>query len=302
MLVGYNITYFRKALGLTQAQLADRLGWTNVAVSAAERSWDGKRVRGFDASELVMLARALGVPMAALFLPPEDDLVDCRYVTVVGEDDENDIADMRFLLGAAMSDPRADESLPSRVYEERYVRTVHKYLEARLADAVAMRVRERVLEEELASRMRSAKRNWKTLADFKKSLDRVMSDNGLLQNLLVEMLAGTDRGQELLADIAGEEEAAEQEEVAAAAQGAEPEAHPGLSAWDEIPELVHDMMLIGARKLMDRGVRGPYVSTLENDGALTVLSATSGQSTVVHPEEAEEERAQAEKADEEVPR
>jgi hypothetical protein len=98
-----------------------------------------------------MIARAFGVPMAALFLPPEDDLVDYRYVTIVGEDEENDIADMRFLQGAAMSEPPVDEPSPTRAYEERYVRTVSKYFDTRVAEAVARRVKERILEEELAS-------------------------------------------------------------------------------------------------------------------------------------------------------
>lgn len=285
MLVGYNITYFRKALGLTQAQLADRLGWTNVAVSAAERSWDGKRVRSFAASELVMIARAFSVPIAALLLPPEDDLVDCRYVTIVGEDDERDVADMGFLLSQVMSDPPADESPSTRVYEERYVRMVRKYFDSRVAQAVAMRLKERGLEEELASRMRSAQRNRKAIADFKRSLDRVMSDNGLLQHFLVEMLAGTERGRELLGDIAAVEEAAESEGDA------------GPSAWDAVPEQVRDMMLIGARRLTDQGIPGPYVSTLQ-EGALTVLSATSGQRTVVRAEEAEAEKAAEEKTSE----
>jgi uncharacterized protein YegP (UPF0339 family)/transcriptional regulator with XRE-family HTH domain len=71
--VGYNMTWYRKAAGLTQEELGQRLGgWTKVAVSAAERSWDGKRVRKFDADELVGIARALGVPVPALFLPPHD--------------------------------------------------------------------------------------------------------------------------------------------------------------------------------------------------------------------------------------
>lgn len=71
--VGYNMSWYRKAAGLTQEELGQRMGgWTKVAVSAAERSWDGKRVRKFDADELVGIARALGVPVPALLLPPHD--------------------------------------------------------------------------------------------------------------------------------------------------------------------------------------------------------------------------------------
>ncbi len=79
-LVGYNMGEYRKAAGLTQEELGQRLGgWTKVAVSAAERSWDGKRVRKFDADELVAIARALGVPVPALFLPPENAGTAVRY-------------------------------------------------------------------------------------------------------------------------------------------------------------------------------------------------------------------------------
>ena len=71
--VGYNMTWYRKAAGLTQEELGQRLGgWSKVAVSAAERSWEGKRVRKFDADELVAIARAFGVPVPALLLPPHD--------------------------------------------------------------------------------------------------------------------------------------------------------------------------------------------------------------------------------------
>jgi len=71
--VGYNMAWYRKAAGLTQEELGQRLGgWTKVAVSAAERSWDGKRIRKFDADELVAIARAIGVPVSALLLPPHD--------------------------------------------------------------------------------------------------------------------------------------------------------------------------------------------------------------------------------------
>lgn len=71
--VGYNMAWYRKVAGLTQEELGQRLGgWTKVAVSAAERSWDGKRVRKFDADELVAIARAIGVPVPALLLPPYD--------------------------------------------------------------------------------------------------------------------------------------------------------------------------------------------------------------------------------------
>lgn len=83
--VAYNMAYFRKVAGLTQEELGQRLtGWTSkpwskAAVSAAERSWDGKRIRQFDADLIYGLARALSVPVSAFFLPPDIDGVKERY-------------------------------------------------------------------------------------------------------------------------------------------------------------------------------------------------------------------------------
>lgn len=69
--VAYNLTYFRKAVGLTQEEMGRRLGdWSAASVSAAERSWDGRRIRKFDADEIVAIADALGIPVVALLLPP----------------------------------------------------------------------------------------------------------------------------------------------------------------------------------------------------------------------------------------
>lgn len=85
--VAYNMARWRRAAGLTQEELAGRLNrglgqqvWTNASVSAAERSWDGRRVRQFDADTIASLATALGLPMSALFLPPDDDGVKQRYL------------------------------------------------------------------------------------------------------------------------------------------------------------------------------------------------------------------------------
>jgi transcriptional regulator with XRE-family HTH domain len=80
-LVAYNMNYFRKVADLTQEQLGERLGgWSGASVSAAERSWDGKRVRKFDADEVVNIALALGVPVIALLLPPADADTAVRYL------------------------------------------------------------------------------------------------------------------------------------------------------------------------------------------------------------------------------
>lgn len=85
-LIAYNMAYWRKAAGYTQEEFAQRLNrglntgqWTNASVSAAERSWDGKRIRQFDADLIFSLATSLGLPMTAFWLPPEDDGIKVRY-------------------------------------------------------------------------------------------------------------------------------------------------------------------------------------------------------------------------------
>ena len=79
-IVALNMAYFRKAADLTQEELGERIGWGKSVVSTAERSSDARRVRSFSAEDLIAISTALGVPMAALFLPPEDHGTAVRYV------------------------------------------------------------------------------------------------------------------------------------------------------------------------------------------------------------------------------
>jgi hypothetical protein len=96
-LVAYNVAYWRRSGTQTQEKLREYLSsfggisWSKAALSAAERSWDGKRVRQFDADEILALSQALGVPLSAMFLPPDDDGVKVRYVIgpAGGEEDRS---------------------------------------------------------------------------------------------------------------------------------------------------------------------------------------------------------------------
>lgn len=142
--VAYNMAYFRKVAGITQEELGRRLcGWTSkpwskAAVSAAERSWDGKRVRQFDADLLYGLARALDAPVAAFFLPPDTDGVNERYLIdpphSYSDDDwggrsEEEIrefvvsktgcSNMRDLAMFAIADPSEDDTPVMRAYRLR---------------------------------------------------------------------------------------------------------------------------------------------------------------------------------------
>jgi 8-oxo-dGTP diphosphatase len=74
-LVAYNLERVRKMRGLSQEEArellkAEGIDWSKAVYSAAERSWDGKRVRQFEANHLVAFSRAFGVPVVFFFLPP----------------------------------------------------------------------------------------------------------------------------------------------------------------------------------------------------------------------------------------
>lgn len=72
---------FRKAAGLSQQDFGERMGgWSAASVSAAERSWDGSRIKKFDADEIMRIAAVLNLPLAALFVPPEDSGTAVHYV------------------------------------------------------------------------------------------------------------------------------------------------------------------------------------------------------------------------------
>ncbi len=102
--VAYNITRARQRTGKTQRELAESLTrltgrrWSNVTVSAAERSFDPTvgRVRQFDADELIALARAFGMPLLWFLLPPDDDHTSTEYAFALGRD-----ADRRWALSGA---------------------------------------------------------------------------------------------------------------------------------------------------------------------------------------------------------
>lgn len=106
--VALNLAYFRKAASLSQAELGDRIGWGKSMVSTAERSAnEAGRVRQFSASDLVAIARALKIPLAALFLPPEGDDTAARYVISDGR--EGDATTVQALL---FPPPGADHGSP----------------------------------------------------------------------------------------------------------------------------------------------------------------------------------------------
>jgi hypothetical protein len=118
-LVAYNMAFFRKAAGLGQQEFGEPLGWSATSVSAAERSWESRRVKKFDADEIVQIAGALGVPLAALFLPPEDHGTAVRYVLRLPGSGIKDLGDL-----VPLALPTAgDDSAAMDAYRKRIIGT-----------------------------------------------------------------------------------------------------------------------------------------------------------------------------------
>lgn len=123
--VAWNIAWLRRAAGLTQAQLGERAGMTGAQVSEAERSFDGRRVREFDAQDLAVLAIALGVPIAALFLPPAEDGEAAGYAFADGRGRQHPMRDLMTLVI-----PDSDEQTPvMHAYRQRWTYAAVRLLE-----------------------------------------------------------------------------------------------------------------------------------------------------------------------------
>lgn len=186
MLIGYNMAYFRKAAGLTQEELGQRLGWTNVAVSAAERSWDGKRMRQFDADVIADLAMALGVPVAALFLPPEDDGERQRYVMHAGDVPGESIS-MGHLLSYVIPDPPLGGGPALRAYEDRVVAAMDAYFPD-VSEELRARLRQRATDEQLAKVLQEAREHRAQMDQVGTAIESMLADNALLQGVLIDAL------------------------------------------------------------------------------------------------------------------
>lgn len=132
--VAWNLARFRRAGGLTQRELAARAGWTESAVSDAERSWSSDRTREFNAQELTVLALALGVPLIALFLPPDDDGITARYV-ITGDHGNRYV--MKDYMALVVTPDGDDDTPVFEAYRGRFNAAGARYLEPEWAAAVA---------------------------------------------------------------------------------------------------------------------------------------------------------------------
>lgn len=77
--VAYNLRRARKLRDWTQTQAAEQLEpylgerWSSAVFSAAERSYEGPRVREFSASQVLALALGFDLPITWFFQPPTPD-------------------------------------------------------------------------------------------------------------------------------------------------------------------------------------------------------------------------------------
>jgi transcriptional regulator with XRE-family HTH domain len=136
-LVALNLRHWRRAAGMTQEEVGARLGWTAGNESAAERSWDPDRDRRrFDAQTLTEMALAVGVPVAAFFLPPPDDGIEARYLLADASGRIYAMGDIMTLVTVPDND---DDTDVMAAYRERFNAAAARYLEPEWA-AVAGRL------------------------------------------------------------------------------------------------------------------------------------------------------------------
>jgi transcriptional regulator with XRE-family HTH domain len=198
-LVAYNMARFRKAAGLTQEELGERLGgWSAASVSAAERSWDGKRIRKFDADEIVNMATTLGIPVTALFLPPEDDGVEHRYLFHMldrtGSEGGSVCHSMHDLFMYLMSEPTDDDSPVMNAYRQRYVGAVNAYLDSGGGEELIKYMEDLTTEERIVGRIARLRGQYDALRGMLTDIDQLQE--ALADHLMAvrgRPLGGDDR-------------------------------------------------------------------------------------------------------------
>lgn len=164
----WNMGWFRRAAGLSQAALGERLGWSDKNVSAAERSFESGRVREFDAQTLAGLAQALGVPLLALLLPPDDDGVKERFLWRARDGAPGQ--DMAALMSLAM--PDSDDDTPvMAAYRQRLTDNVARYLDPSWREAVELWLTDLATPEIRAQRARRLREQRQVLLGLAADLD-----------------------------------------------------------------------------------------------------------------------------------
>lgn len=188
MLVAYNIARWRRAAGMTQEQLGAELGgWTKTAVSAAERSWDGRRVRKFDADELADLASIFRIPIPAFFLPPDDDGTACRYVIASGS------VPMEEYYRCLMTELNWEaDSRAGAAYQQAVITAEARYVGSEAAAEVAAAVPSApglAAAEQITAALAEARAAREELQRAHPVIGTLLEQNALLQDVLERALA-----------------------------------------------------------------------------------------------------------------
>jgi transcriptional regulator with XRE-family HTH domain len=181
-IVAWNIAWYRHEAGMTQRDLAELLGWPQHRISEAERSWDGKRTREFDAQLIADLAMVFGIPIVAFFLPPDDE--DCYFLAPDGTG--RDMADLMIL---AMHD-NDDQHEAMSAYRRRFRVQVDQYTDKSWTEEIdrwfAVPEEKGILEDRAAalqaraeSSRRAAELDEQLAADYKRAAERLSSLRGL---------------------------------------------------------------------------------------------------------------------------
>jgi transcriptional regulator with XRE-family HTH domain len=153
-LIGYNMARWRKAAKFRQQEIGDAIGWSKATVSGAERSWAGKRERKFTADDLIGIAQAIGIPVAALFLPPDDDGASVRYLFRVGSEPGcREMGDLFSLLipEAQVEEPHGTE------WREAFKGAVARYLDRERGAELMSLLEDMASAERRAARMERIK-------------------------------------------------------------------------------------------------------------------------------------------------
>jgi transcriptional regulator with XRE-family HTH domain len=146
-IVAWNIAWLRREAGLTQQELADKLGWPQNKISEAERSWSGKRTREFNAEELIAFSLAFDVPLNALFLPPLGDGKEGVYL--IRPPGQKESLGMGVLLGAVLFGDPEDASDGVTAYRRRLLAVVAEHFGPGWREEVARWLRDSAGADEL---------------------------------------------------------------------------------------------------------------------------------------------------------
>ena len=154
-IVAANMRYWRKAVGMTQEELGERIGWSAANVSAVERSADeGRERRRFDAQALAQITLALGVPLIALFLPPDDDGTGKAY-QFAGDARSalRGLYGMRELVERIVMPDTDDDSPVMDTYRERLTAAADRYMDPAWAKEIGRMLGQAESAEERAARV-----------------------------------------------------------------------------------------------------------------------------------------------------